>query len=70
MAALTPYRFATTRTLGVERALGVGADRDVPAGWIVRGTGELPNPENVSTARARERLTRVRVGKAARPSSN
>lgn len=32
---------------------------DVPAGWIVSGTGELQNPEEVLTARARERLARV-----------
>jgi hypothetical protein len=32
---------------------------DVPAGWIVSGTGVLQNPEAVLTARARERLARV-----------
>lgn len=32
---------------------------DVPAGWLVSGTGVLQNPEQVLTARARERLTRV-----------
>ena len=32
---------------------------DVPAGWIVSGTGELQNPEQVLTATARERLGRV-----------
>jgi hypothetical protein len=32
---------------------------DVPAGWIVTGTGVLQNPEEVLTARARERLVRV-----------
>jgi hypothetical protein len=32
---------------------------DVPAGWIVSGTGVLQNPEEVLTARARERLARV-----------
>ena len=32
---------------------------DVPAGWIVSGTGVLQNPQNVLTARARERLARV-----------
>ena len=32
---------------------------DVPAGWIVSGTGVLQNPEQVLTAAARERLTRV-----------
>jgi len=32
---------------------------DVPAGWIVTGTGVLQNPEQVLTARARERLARV-----------
>jgi hypothetical protein len=32
---------------------------DVPAGWIVSGTGVLQNPTEVLTARARERLTRV-----------
>lgn len=32
---------------------------DVPAGWLVSGTGLLQNPEQVLTARARERLTRV-----------
>jgi len=32
---------------------------DVPAGWIVSGTGLLQNPEQVLTARARERLGRV-----------
>lgn len=32
---------------------------DVPAGWIVSGTGVLQNPEEVLTSSARERLTRV-----------
>jgi hypothetical protein len=32
---------------------------DVPAGWIVSGTGVLQNPHEVLTAKARERLTRV-----------
>jgi hypothetical protein len=32
---------------------------DVPGGWIVSGTGVLQNPEQVLTARARERLARV-----------
>ncbi len=32
---------------------------DVPAGWIVSGTGTLQNPEQVLTATARERLSRV-----------
>jgi hypothetical protein len=32
---------------------------DVPAGWIVSGTGLLQNPEQVLTPTARERLTRV-----------
>lgn len=32
---------------------------DVPAGWIVSGTGVLQNPQAVLTARARERLARV-----------
>jgi hypothetical protein len=32
---------------------------DVPAGWIVSGTGVLQNPEQVLTARARERLSHV-----------
>jgi hypothetical protein len=32
---------------------------DVPAGWIVSGTGVLQNPEEVLTAQARERLARV-----------
>ena len=32
---------------------------DVPAGWIVSGTGVLQNPQEVLTARARERLTQV-----------
>lgn len=32
---------------------------DVPAGWIVSGTGVLQNPEEVLTAAARERLSRV-----------
>ncbi|MEZ6015410.1 MAG: M1 family metallopeptidase [Planctomycetota bacterium] len=32
---------------------------DVPAGWIVSGTGVLQNPEEVLTATARERLARV-----------
>jgi len=32
---------------------------DVPAGWLVSGTGELQNPEQVLTATARERLGRV-----------
>jgi peptidase M1-like protein len=32
---------------------------DVPAGWIVSGTGVLQNPEEVLTPTARERLTHV-----------
>jgi hypothetical protein len=32
---------------------------DVPAGWIVSGTGILQNPEQVLTPRARERLAQV-----------
>lgn len=32
---------------------------DVPAGWIVSGTGLLQNPQEVLTAQARERLTHV-----------
>ena len=32
---------------------------DVPGGWIVTGTGVLQNPEEVLTATARERLTKV-----------
>lgn len=32
---------------------------DVPAGWIVSGTGILQNPGEVLTVRARERLARV-----------
>jgi hypothetical protein len=32
---------------------------DVPAGWIVSGTGVLQNPEQVLTSTARERLSRV-----------
>jgi len=32
---------------------------DVPAGWIVSGTGVLQNPEQVLTPTARERLARV-----------
>jgi hypothetical protein len=32
---------------------------DVPAGWIVSGTGVLQNPQEVLTARARERLAQV-----------
>lgn len=32
---------------------------DVPAGWIVSGTGTLQNPEQVLTARAREQLAKV-----------
>jgi len=32
---------------------------DVPAGWIVSGTGVLRNPQEVLTATARERLARV-----------
>jgi peptidase M1-like protein len=32
---------------------------DVPAGWIVSGTGVLQNPEQVLTPAARERLARV-----------
>jgi hypothetical protein len=32
---------------------------DVPAGWIVSGTGLLQNPQAVLTAKARERLARV-----------
>jgi hypothetical protein len=31
----------------------------VPGGWIVSGTGTLQNPQEVLTARARERLARV-----------
>ncbi|HEX6317162.1 MAG TPA: M1 family peptidase, partial [Gemmatimonadaceae bacterium] len=31
----------------------------VPGGWIVSGTGVLQNPDEVLTARARERLTKV-----------
>jgi hypothetical protein len=31
----------------------------VPGGWIVSGTGVLQNPQDVLTARARERLARV-----------
>ena len=32
---------------------------DVPAGWLVSGTGVLQNPEQVYTAQARERLSHV-----------
>lgn len=32
---------------------------DVPAGWIVSGTGVLQNPEQVLTAHAREQLAKV-----------
>jgi hypothetical protein len=32
---------------------------DVPAGWIVSGTGVLQNPDEVLTAKARERLSHV-----------
>ena len=32
---------------------------DVPAGWIVSGTGVLQNPQEVLTSQARERLTHV-----------
>ena len=32
---------------------------DVPAGWIVSGTGVLQNPQQVLTAQARERLSKV-----------
>ena len=32
---------------------------DVPAGWIVSGTGLLQNPQEVLTAKARERLSHV-----------
>ena len=32
---------------------------DVPAGWIVSGTGTLQNPQEVLTPTARQRLTRV-----------
>ena len=32
---------------------------DVPAGWIVSGTGVLQNPQEVLTSTARERLGRV-----------
>ena len=32
---------------------------DVPAGWIVGATGVLQNPEQVLTAKERERLSRV-----------
>ena len=32
---------------------------DVPAGWIVSGTGVLQNPQEVLTAQARERLAKV-----------
>jgi hypothetical protein len=32
---------------------------DVPGGWIVSGTGVLQNPQDVLTAKARERLARV-----------
>jgi hypothetical protein len=32
---------------------------DVPAGWLVSGTGVLQNPEQVLTATARERLARA-----------
>lgn len=32
---------------------------EVPAGWLVTGTGVLQNPEQVYTAKARERLAKV-----------
>ncbi len=32
---------------------------DVPGGWIVSGTGVLQNPQEVLTAKARERLARI-----------
>jgi hypothetical protein len=32
---------------------------DVPGGWIVRGTGVLQNPDEVLTAKAKERLSHV-----------
>src|SRR4030095_11359120 len=32
---------------------------DVPGGWIVSGTGVLQNPQEVLTAKARERLSHV-----------
>jgi hypothetical protein len=32
---------------------------DVPGGWLVSGTGVLQNPEQVYTAKARERLSHV-----------
>ena len=32
---------------------------DVPAGWLVSGTGVLQNPEEVLTQKARERLSKV-----------
>ena len=31
----------------------------MPGGWIVSGTGVLQNPQEVLTAKARERLTHV-----------
>ncbi len=37
---------------------------DVPAGWIVSGTGVLQNPEQVLTAKARERLATVTASDA------
>jgi len=37
---------------------------DVPAGWIVSGTGVLQNPEQVLTTTARERLRRVTASDA------
>lgn len=39
---------------------------DVPAGWIVGGTGVLQNPQQVLTAAARERLTHVLESDASR----
>src|ERR1051325_6739738 len=38
---------------------GFDVSIDVPAGWIVRGTGVLQNPNEVLTATARERLSHV-----------
>lgn len=40
---------------------------DVPAGWIVGGTGVLQNPQQVLTAAARERLTHVLESDDTRP---
>jgi hypothetical protein len=37
---------------------------DVPAGWIVSGTGVLQNPQDVLTATARERLAKVTASDA------